>query len=227
MVAEPGIAALYREASESFIALARTLDDADWSVPVPCTPGWTARDLLSHVSGVPDDVVAGRVDGVATEPWTASQVERNARFGVEELLTRWSEQVEQVAVFAEAIGEPRPAYDCHTHEHDLRHALGRPANRDHVVITVATDALVASAAEAGVTVVLTGEHGGSGAGAAGAAAPAGPTVRLDRFELFRSRLGRRTRDQARRLDWTGSSDAVESALDHWFVFGPNSTPILE
>ena len=48
--------------------------------------------MLSHVAGIPDDVFAGRIDGVATDPWTAAQVERNRSLAVDDLLARWDEQ---------------------------------------------------------------------------------------------------------------------------------------
>ncbi|MEL6893645.1 MAG: maleylpyruvate isomerase N-terminal domain-containing protein, partial [Actinomycetota bacterium] len=92
VVPELGIADRYRAAADSFIALARSMNDVEWASPVPCCPGWTARDVLSHVSGIPDDGLNGRLDGVGTPPWTASQVERNAGATVDELLDRWQRQ---------------------------------------------------------------------------------------------------------------------------------------
>ena len=53
------------------------------------------------------------------------------------------------------------------------------------------------------------------------------TVELSRFEMFRSRLGRRTREQVRGLSWTGSDAAVDAVLDHWFIFGPSEHSIDE
>jgi uncharacterized protein (TIGR03083 family) len=48
----------YLAAQRSFVALARDLSADDWAAPVPCCPGWTVRDVLSHVAGIPDDVFA-------------------------------------------------------------------------------------------------------------------------------------------------------------------------
>src|SRR5207245_2381392 len=42
---------------------------------VPATPEWRARDVLAHLVGVADDVVNGRLDGIATDPWTRAQVD--------------------------------------------------------------------------------------------------------------------------------------------------------
>lgn len=104
---ERSIAIRYNEAVESFVELARTLSADDWAAHVPCTPLWTARDVLSHVSGLPDDLLAGRIDGAATEPWTRSQVERNAGNEVGELLDRLLSQYESVGSAIDAMGEGR------------------------------------------------------------------------------------------------------------------------
>ena len=49
------IADLYVGAQASFVDLFQSLGDDDLAKPVPCTPSWTVRDLLSHVAGVTDD----------------------------------------------------------------------------------------------------------------------------------------------------------------------------
>ena len=70
----PSIAERYRWAVTSFLELAETFSADDWATPVPCTPAWTVRDVLSHVAGIPDDALNGRLDGVTTEPWTSTIV---------------------------------------------------------------------------------------------------------------------------------------------------------
>jgi len=45
----------------AFVALCESLTDADWARPTPC-PGWSVRDLIEHVAGVPGyDYFAGRL----------------------------------------------------------------------------------------------------------------------------------------------------------------------
>src|SRR4051794_6630153 len=44
------------------------------TVPVPGCPHWAVKDVVAHVTGVCADVLAGNLDGVTTEPWTAAQV---------------------------------------------------------------------------------------------------------------------------------------------------------
>jgi hypothetical protein len=220
---QPSISELYLLAVDSFVDLARTLDAADWATPIPCTPAWTARDVLSHVSGIPDDALAGRMDGAPGEAWTAAQVERNRSAGIDELLSRWSQQAPAFAEVIGQIGEGRPPIDCHSHEHDIRHALGRPGARTNSIIEQPTFAMI----DAPVRIVIEFTDGSTVA-TGDAASAATVTLRgITRFELFRSRLGRRSRQQMRDADWVGIDDDVDAALDHWFSFGPSPLPIDE
>ena len=222
----PGIADLYRLAHASFHDFAVTLSPDDWSAPVPCTPAWTARDVLSHVSGIPDDVVAGRMEGAPGEEWTAAQVERNRDARVEELLDRWAQQVSGFADVIESMGETRPPFDVHSHEHDLRHALGRPGGRSNAIVET-VGLRLASVGGAGVRltvelddgrVVVSGDTDGAASVALQGVSP---------FELFRSRLGRRSRAQVRDYDWTGNDADIDTVLARWFSFGPSPLPIVE
>jgi hypothetical protein len=222
----PGIAELYRFAHTSFHDFAITLSAHDWSTPVPCTPEWTARDVLSHVSGIPDDAFAGRMEGAPGEAWTAAQVARNRDASVDELLERWAQQASDFADVLESMGERRPPLDLHTHEHDLRHALDRPGARSNVIVETAGYGL-ASVGSVAVRlvielddgrVVVSGDTDGS----------AEVTLRdVSVFELFRSRTGRRSREQVLDYDWTGRDADIDAVLECWFVFGPSPLPIVE
>jgi hypothetical protein len=222
----PGIAELYRLAHASFRAFAVTMSPDEWSAPVPCTPAWTARDVLSHVSGIPDDAFAGRMEGAPGEAWTADQVERNREARVDELLDRWAQQASGFADVIESMGEARPPLDLHSHEHDLRHALGRPGGRSNLIVETAGFGL---ASVGGEGVRLTVELDDGRAVVSGD--PDGTSDVVLRgasvFELFRSRLGRRNREQVRNYDWTGNDADIDAVLERWFHFGPSSLPIVE
>ena len=225
MTRGPDIATRYRFAQESFTALARTLPDDAWSMPVPCTPAWTVRDVLSHVAGITDDALAGRMDGAPGEAWTAAQIERNRSATVDELLERWASQAPMFAEIIDEIGERRPPFDCHTHEHDVRHAVGRPGNRDSIIVeSMAADLAVVDDCPVALDVVLAGRPIRSGP----AEGPAAVTLeRVTPFELFRSRPGRRSREQMRAWSWVGDDADIEAVLDVWPFFGPTATPIVE
>ena len=222
----PGIAELYLLAHASFDDLASSLSDDDWTTSVPCTPGWTVRDVLSHVSGVPDDALAGRMEGAPGEAWTAAQIERNRHAGVAELLARWAEQTPVFATAIESMGEHRPPFDAHSHEHDVRHAIGRPGDRSNLIVQTAGFGL---ASIDGVGVRVTVELDDQRAVVSGAlGSAASVTLRgVSVFELFRSRLGRRSREQVRNYEWTGTAADIETVIDRWFNFGPSPLPIEE
>jgi hypothetical protein len=222
---ERRIGVRYNEAVGSFVAFARTLTEEEWATHVPCTPTWTARDLLSHVAGVPDDGLAGRVDGAATDPWTASQVERNAAFSVEELLERILIQYELFGAAIEQMGEQRPPYDCHAHEHDIRHAIGRPGNRETAIIDDAM-LLLTQRIQSPLELTFNFTDGTSCvAGTPGAQRQV--ELNTSKFEVFRSRLGRRTLEQVRGLDWSGDASDIDSVVASWFNFGPSQIIIDE
>ena len=217
------IRGLYLDAASTCIAFCLTIEDEDWSRPVPSTPDWTVHDLLAHVSGVPDDVLHGRVEGLATEPWTASQVERNRDTPADELLARWEVQAEPFADAIQTSGEIRPVFDCHCHEHDLRHALALPGNRDGALMTLATERYV-SALDHPFAVSVEFSDGSVVRSAGAQDDPTRPDVVLrgvTGFEVFRSRLGRRSRSQVEAYDWTGRPADVTATIDTWFGFGPS------
>lgn len=215
------IARLYRDAQRSFLAAVADLGGDDWTRPVPCCPAWTVRDVLSHVAGVSIDIAEGNVAGAATDPWTAAQVERWRDTDVDELIDRWNACIDPVADAIEAFGERRPPLDCHTHEHDVRHALGRRGDRDSELMTLAADLFGSN--PVGRTVELVADDG-----SVVTIAGVGGTIRaegVDRFELARARSGRRSADQVR--SWAWSEPLTEAELARWFVFGPAEQPIDE
>ena len=219
---------LYTAAAESFMAFARTLTADQWLMPVRCLPGWDVRDVLSHVAGIPDDAFAGRMEGAPGEEWTASQVERNREMATEDLLDRWSEQYVAFGDVLDGIGEHRPPFDCHAHEHDIRHALGLAGNRDSLIVQAA-EVQLARGLEAPVTVSIALEDERSiTAGAAETADDVAVTLRgVSGFEIFRSRLGRRSRSQVEQYAWTGADAEIAAVIDAWFAFGPADGPVNE
>jgi hypothetical protein len=51
--------------------------------------------------------------------------------------------------------------------------------------------------------------------------------RANTFELFRSRLGRRSEAQVRAYDWVGSVPAIDAVMAAWFHFGPSEIDLEE
>lgn len=71
------------------VDLVRSRRDSDGDLPVPHCPAWTARDLLAHLVGAPEDILAGRLEGVATDAWTHAQVERHRGNDAVEVALGW------------------------------------------------------------------------------------------------------------------------------------------
>ena len=215
------IARLYRDAQTSFVDLFQSLDESDWATTVPCTPNWTVRDVLSHVAGVTDDIANGRVDGAASDPWTQAQVERWRDADASALIDQWSGQLGDVATLLEALGEVRPPSDCHTHEHDIRHALGRPDNQSSEIMGFLSGRFQAVPCGRPVAITFTD-------GTTGFMPGDGEPIELSgvtQFEFVRSRFGRRSRDQVAAYDW--SDTPGDDLLTNWFAFGPSELPIVE
>ncbi len=205
----------YRTTRERVTELLTALDPADEGQMVPACPEWSVHDLVAHMTGVPDDALNGRLDGVATDPWTAAQVERARDMSVSELVARWSEQG---PVFEGFPLPPEAVVDITTHEQDLRGALDRPGARDSDELLWAF-ALVADRAVSGVP-GLRIEAGGAVYGPADATS----VLRGEPFELFRAFLGRRSEAQLRALDW---EDGPPADLDGLTRFGPAAADVIE
>ena len=107
---------------------------------VPHCPYWTVKDCFAHMVGVPEDVINGQMDGVASEAWTDRQVQRHAQDSVADLLAVWESNA---AVFAKILPNiPQPVisqfmFDQTTHEHDIRRAVSKPGARDTLAVAVA------------------------------------------------------------------------------------------
>jgi uncharacterized protein (TIGR03083 family) len=172
--------------------------------PSPATPGWTVHDVLAHLVGVTDDVVNGRLDGVATDPWTAAQVEARRGVPANELLGEWdalAERFEPMLGAAPMEIAGQALFDAATHEHDIRCALGRPGARDSDALELAWEWLVATRTGlGGPTLRFVTEHGDEVVGEGEPVA----TVKASRFEILRASTGRRSANEIESYGWDPS-----------------------
>jgi uncharacterized protein (TIGR03083 family) len=185
-------------------------------VPVPTCPRWSVHDVVAHVSGVVDDVLAGRMDGVATDAWTAAQVSAGRGRPTTELISRWNVEAPAFESGLDAVGRSghQVVADVATHEHDIRAAIRAPGDRDSDAVLIGLafmgEAFTRSAQAKDVSVRV--EYGTRSHG------PDHPEAVLsgEPFELLRALTGRRSVDQILALTWTGDPQAVIDA----FTFGP-------
>ena len=148
---------------------------------VPHCPQWTVKDCLAHMIGVPEDVINGQMEGVASEAWTNRQVQRHAEDSVSDLLSIWETNA---PVFARILPNiPQPVisqfmFDQTTHEHDIRRAVSKPGARDTLAVAVAEGFIRNSLAQqSDPAIAQLANH------------------KLTGFEYLRSLSGRRSRAQ--------------------------------
>ena len=205
--------ALYRDGRNRFIDVVR---DADPATPVATCPKWTVKDVLAHVAGIPADILAGRIDGVATDPWTAAQVEARRAASVADIADEWQQSGAQVDEMVDSFG-PTGAqllFDLTTHELDVRAAVGAPFPDDLEVYDVALDFVMANLLADAPLRFVAGDRTWTGTGEARA------TLTTTKREMIRAIAGRRSREQIAAMDWTGDPTPFLDA----FASGPFTFP---
>lgn len=85
LVPNDQVATSYIALRARVIDLLRSTPESSGNIVVPCTPEWTVRQLAAHLVGVPEDVLAGRMEGVASDAWTEAQVEMYGHLTLSEL----------------------------------------------------------------------------------------------------------------------------------------------
>ena len=194
---------LYRDGRERFIGV---VSDADPGTPVPACPGWTVKDVLAHVAGIPADILAGRLDGVATDPWTAAQVDARRDSSIADIAAEWHETGAQVDTMVDSFG-PTGAqllFDLTTHELDVRAAVGASFPDALPVYDVALDFvmhnLAAGVVGDGGPLRIDADDASWSLGGDGAPKA---TLTTTKRELIRAVAGRRSRAQITAMDWNG------------------------
>jgi hypothetical protein len=88
---------------------------------------------------VPEDILAGRMEGVTTDAWTQAQVERFGHLTLSELADLFEASTPQIDAILHNIPQPiisQFVMDAVTHEQDMRSALGVPGGRDSIAVEV-------------------------------------------------------------------------------------------
>jgi len=236
----PDLAQLYRDTRERLTSLVAGLDEQALATPVPACPGWQVQDVVAHLAAIVEDALAGRLTGPPSEEETAVQVARYKGRPMPQTLEGWTAGAPRFEEVISAFDIPPAVIDVASHEQDIRGALGRPGARDCPAIQQMAGWLL-QGLRVPVPVRVTVEDAefliGPAEAAGGGRAAAEPLpgagrggeepvlgLRTTRFEAFRWRMGRRSRDQLAALDWSGDPAPV---LDHLVVFGPARTDIIE
>jgi uncharacterized protein (TIGR03083 family) len=217
---EPDLPRLYRETRQRVAGLMAGMGGSALAANVPACPRWSVRDVLSHLAAVAEDAVAGLLSGPPSEDETAAQVRRFDGRPLADVLAAWAAIAPR---FEELIGTSRRwpgVIDVASHEQDIRGAVGQPGGRDSEVIWQCAGYLL-SRLRPPVPLRVVVEDAEFRLGP-----DTGPplTLTTTRFEAFRWRMGRRSRDQLAALGWSGDPAPV---LDHLVVFGPAACDVIE
>jgi hypothetical protein len=196
----------YHELRLRTAELVRETDPEAMDAIAPATPEWRVRDLLAHLAGVSVDAVEGRLDGVATDPWTAAQVDARRDVSIADILAEWDDygaQFEAALVALPSALGGQAVFDAVTHEADMRHALATPGDRtgDGVAISFEFCCLGRTAGDLPALRVLT-ERGEAIAGTGDPIA----TLETSQFEFIRASSGRRSAGEIAAYEWQGQVD---------------------
>jgi uncharacterized protein (TIGR03083 family) len=193
--------------------MARLVTDDSCYVAVPACPGWCVHDVVAHLCDLCEDWVDHRLDGYASDSWTAVQVERNVGLTCTQIFVSWADSLVLFALLDEEFFGLPPARwafgDAVVHEADVRGALGNGRVPDDAVV-LALEATMARwhrevLSRAGVPALQVrcesrdwwlGEPED----------PDAVVVEAPLYEVFRSLAGRRTEDQVRTWDWSSDPD---------------------
>jgi hypothetical protein len=185
----------YAELRSRVIDLLRSTPEQSGDLMVPACPEWNFRQLVSHMVGVPEDILTGNMDGVTTQAWTAAQVARHLGTSLNELAESYESTGQVFDEVLPMIPEPvnsQMVMDAVTHELDLRDALGDLGARNSSAVDVALGWLrfaFAAQMPAGTFDPFDGDE-------------------LDRYELLRSLTGRRSVVEMNALGLDGAAIAV-------------------
>ena len=179
----------YLEFRDRVVSLIREIPESQATLSVPLCPDWEVSSVISHMVGVPEDILAGRMEGVTTDAWTQAQVDRHEGESLSQLADALLATAVEFDVVLPHIPSPTNSQlvmDAVTHEHDLRHAVGRAGAQDSLAVNVALGWLLNMVE--GKAPDLAQELLDSG---------------VSHYELMRSLTGRRSVDQMKQIGVDG------------------------
>jgi hypothetical protein len=220
---------LYRQARRRITATVLSLDPSEYWYTLPAAPDWTIHDVIAHLRGIVEDGIAGNMAGAPGDAWTSAQVERGSNVDTQVLLEDWDADAPFFEAALTASGGSglmsAAVIDIHTHELDILGALQRRLTltdeAGRWLTATLAEGLVSAAGASGLPGLRVATVEGDEFGDLDAAT----VLRVSRVELFRSRLGRRSRDQVAAYDWGGADPTPY--LASYAVFGPRDRPLVE
>jgi uncharacterized protein (TIGR03083 family) len=213
----------YRESQGRIMTL---VNNQNAAVSVPACPGWTVKDVVAHLCGAIRDIAKGDMREGPTPAWTARHVEDFRDRSLTDIGAEWHIRANTSPYAFQKYGQVMVA-DIVSHEFDIRGAIGNTQGRDLPVVRSATlfflsglDSWFREEKLPALRILVEDKALDIGEGD-----PRG-TVEMSWWEAMRLVSGRRSREQARALKWTGDP-ATWLDRDHLFIFGPRETDLVE
>jgi hypothetical protein len=160
-----------------------------------------------------DDALAGRLENLGSDEWTAAQVEARRDTALSWIVFEWTANATRFEPLLDKAGDlgRQAVCDIVSHEHDIRLALGAPGARDSDAVRIGlawvAGELIASAWDQGVSLRVM-----SSAGLDLGSAEAEVTLHGDDFELLRAMTGRRSVEQLAEMKWEGEFERALPAF---------------
>ena len=237
---------VYGSTRSSMVELLRNRSD-EFERPVPATPEWRVRDVVSHLVGDVECILHGdfprefftsfgEPDAIVTlNEWTQGHLDSRMGKSLDEIVDEWDELTptlismmrgetewpEGVTSFADRV----IVTDLGVHQQDIFGAFGIERDREGPAVKIGCAGYIATldmrlqADEVGaIAIEAPGKRW-----VAGGDDP-DVTLRTDRFELFRALSGRRSLDQVRSYDWDGDP---EPFLSYFYPYGVRQKSLVE
>lgn len=130
----------YRQTRQSVLDLLDVTPESAATLVVPACPDWTVQQTFSHLVGVPEDLLAGRMEGITSDAWTNAQVQRHAGESLAELRSALEATIPSFDEILPGIPHPSNSQlvmDALAHELDLREALDLECEESSLALSVA------------------------------------------------------------------------------------------
>ena len=130
----------YRLTRGAVLNLLNETPETSATLIVPACPAWTVQQTASHLVGVPEDLLAARMEGITSDAWTDAQVQRHAGDSLARLATALDAAIIPFDAMLPALPSPSNSQlvmDAVTHEIDLREALGLECESSSLALSVA------------------------------------------------------------------------------------------
>jgi uncharacterized protein (TIGR03083 family) len=241
------LADLYEQLRNEISEVVAGLEPDQLDTPVPATPGWTIRDVVTHLAADASCAIVGDFPTeffqAFGEPaavtkvnnWTTGQLADRKDRSLEELLQEWKTSATELTAMMRGE-KPWPEglvpfsdrvllTDLTVHQQDIFGALGIDRARESAPIKVGLSGYIATMgwrlAPAGIAPLRFDL--GEKSYVAGEGEP-GATVRASRFELFRAMSGRRSPEQVAAYDWDGDP---EPYIPFFYPYGVRQEALVE